>query len=331
MGFMKAAQIRISWHSGMPIFASEPFLKAVSDEYGWIGGVDESGSLRCILPFTLIREMGIRMARFRVETIPLVEGFDVEEERLFLTKAVEYLQSYSADIIIPATTNTIFRTFPVGADAAPYGSYTIDLCQPEEALWRGIDRITRQNINTAQKGGVCICSGIENLEVSYVLIRDTFRRSKLPFMSLESLKRFLIGLGENGKIMAANYRGIMHSCVLFAFSEYSAYAVYGGNIADQYQGANKLLHWEAIRFFRSTGVKRYDFVGARIDPEKGSKQDALSSFKKHLGGKLRQGYMWKYPIRPMRSLAYTLGVRVFRGGDIVDHERHKMETYRALQ
>jgi len=331
MSSMKAVPIEINWDSGLPIFASEPFLKAVCDEYGWIGGIDESGSLRCILPFTLISEMGIRMARFRVETIPLGEGFEVEEERLFLTKAVEYLRSTGADIIIPATTNTIFRTYPVGADAAPYGSYRIDLCQAEEALWRGIDRITRQNINTAQKSGVCICSGVENLEGSYVLIRDTFGRSKLPFMSYESLKRFMLGLGENGKIMTANYQGIMHSCVLFAFSKYCAYAVYGGNTANQHQGANKLLHWEAIRFFRNTGVNRYDFVGARIDPEKGSKQDALSSFKKHLGGKLRKGYMWKYPIRPVRSLVYTLGVRILRGGDIVDHERHKMESYRVSQ
>jgi hypothetical protein len=328
---MKAIPVEINWHPMLPVFASESFLKAVGDEYGWVGGIDESGGLRCILPYTLIGEMGIRMARFRVETIPLGEDFDVEEERLFLTKAVEYLRSAGADIIIPATTNTIFRTYPAGADAAPYGSYTIDLCQAEEALWGGVDRITRQNINTARKRGVSICSGIENLEASYELIRDTFGRSRLPFMSYESLKRFMLGLGENGKIMTANYQGNMHSCVLFAFSKYCAYAVYGGNMAEQHQGANKLLHWEAIRFFRNVGVKRYDFVGARIDPEKGSKQDALSSFKKHLGGRLRQGYMWKYPIRPVRSLAYTLGVRILRGGDIVDYERHKMESYLLSQ
>ena len=321
---MKARQIEICWNSDLPIFASEPFLRAVSDEYGWIAGVDESGEPRCILPYTLIRKMGTRLARFRIETIPLVEDFDLAEENLFLTNAVEYLRSLGADIIIPATTNTIFRTYPAGADAAPYGSYVIDLCQDEAVLWRGIDRITRQNINTAQKSGVSVSSGVENLDASYQLIKDTFGRSRLPFMRLESFKRFVQSLGENGTIMTAVYQGVIHSCVLFAFSRYCAYAVYGGNIAHQHQGANKLLHWEAIRSFSKMGVRRYDFVGARIDPSKGSKQDALSSFKRHLGGKLRQGYMWKYTIRPLRALSYSLGVTILRGGDIVDKERHKM-------
>ena len=148
---MKATPIEINWHSGLPIFASESFLKAVGDEYGWLGGIDESGKLRCILPYTIIRKAIFRMVRFRVETIPLGEGLDVEEEKSFLNSAIEYFRSIGADMIIPATTNTIFRTYPDGADAAPYGSYVIDLSQPEDILWRNIERITRQNINTASK------------------------------------------------------------------------------------------------------------------------------------------------------------------------------------
>ncbi len=329
MSVVKVVALDINWHPGLPIFASERFLKAVGDEYGWIGGIDESGSLRCVLPYTVIRRMGVRMVRFRVETILLEDVFDIDEEREFLTKAMEYLRSIGADIIIPATTNTIFRTYPVGANAAPYGSYVIDLCQAEEVLWRNIKRITRQNINTAQRGGVCIRSGIEHLDVSYMLIRDTFRRSKLQFMSYESLKRYVLGLGENGKIIIADYQGIVHSCVIYAFSKNCAYAVYGGNLTNQHQGANKLLHWEAIRLFRESGVQRYDFVGARIDPEKGSKQEAINSVKRRLGGKLRQGYMWKYSLRPLKSLLYSFGVRLLRGGDIVDKERHKLKNYRG--
>ncbi len=56
------------------------------------------------------------MVRFRVETIPLEEELDVQEEKSFLNSAVEYFRSIGADMIIPATTNTIFRTYPDGAD-----------------------------------------------------------------------------------------------------------------------------------------------------------------------------------------------------------------------
>jgi hypothetical protein len=49
-------------------------------------------------------------------------------------------------------------------------------------------------------------------------------------------------------------------------------------------------------------------------------------FKERFGGQLVQGYMWKYHIRPIRSIAYSLAVRLTRGGDIVDHERHKLQV-----
>jgi hypothetical protein len=326
---MRAIPISINWHSGLPIFASESFLKAVGDEYGWLGGYDESEKLRCVLPYTVIRKKIFRMIRFRVETIPLGEGLDIHEEKSFLNSVIKYFKSIGADIIIPATTNTIFRTYPDGADVAPYGSYVIDLCQPEDILWRNIDRITRQNINTAQRKGVTIRSGTEHIDAAYKLVADTFRRSKLPFMSYDSFQRFVSGLGENGKIMIADYQGIAQSYVVFAFSDYCAYAVYAGNIANQHQGANKLLYWEAIRSFKKLGIQRYDFVGARISPEKGSKEWAINSLKKHLGAKLIQGYMWKYPLRPVKSIAYTLAVRLLRGGDIVDVERHKVNNPRG--
>ncbi|MGB8953527.1 MAG: peptidoglycan bridge formation glycyltransferase FemA/FemB family protein [Candidatus Aminicenantales bacterium] len=328
---MRAEPVAINWHSGLPIFACESFLKAVGDEYGWLGGFAESGELRCILPYTIIQKMFFRMVRFRVETIPLGEELDIREEKAFLESAMEYFRSIGADMVIPAANNAIFRTYPDGADAAPYGSYVIDLCRPEDILWRNIDRITRQNIKTAQKNGISIRSGLEHLDAAYMLVRDTFRRSKLSFMSLESFKRFVLGLGENGKIMMADYQGVAQSYVVFAFSDYCAFAIYAGNIVNQHQGANKLLYWEAIRLFQSLGVQLYDFMGARVDPEKGSKQEALSLFKKRFGARLKQGYMWKYPLHPWKYRLYCLAARLRRGGDIVDAERHKLKSFSGPQ
>ena len=316
----------INWSPRLPVFASEEFLKAVSDEYGWLGGIDSSGELCCILPYTVIRKGIFRMVRFRVETILLKEGLSLEAEKAFLRKCLDHFRSIGADVVIPATTNTIFRTYPDGADAAPYGSYIVDLRQPEEVLWKNIGRITRQNIGTAQRDGILIKSGLERFDEAYALIEETFGRSKLPFMSHESLERFMVGLGENGKLVTAEYQGGLQSCVIYAFSDYCAYAVYAGNVVRQHQGANKLIYWEAFRLFKELGVERFDFVGARIAPEKGSKQAAINLFKQRLGAKLTQGYIWKYPLRPWRSLAYSYGVRLLRGGDIVDLERHKMKA-----
>jgi len=328
---MKARPVEINWNPGLPIFARESFLKAVGDEYGWLGGFSDNGELRCVLPYTIIRKAIFRMVRFRVETIPLGHGLNIQEEKLFLRDAIEYFRSLGADMVIPGSNNAIFSAYPEGANAAPYGSYVIDLGQPEDILWKNIDRITRQNINTAIKKGVSVRSGLGHLDRAYVLVKDTFKRSKLPFMSLASFKRFVQGLGEYGKIMIADCQGTAQSYVVFAFSDYCAYAVYAGNIVGQIKGANKLLYWEAIRQFKELGIRLYDFMGARINPKPGSKQEALSLFKRRFGATLKQGFIWKYPIHPLKYRLYCLAARLRSGGDIVDAERHKLRSVTGIE
>ncbi|MGZ4886185.1 MAG: peptidoglycan bridge formation glycyltransferase FemA/FemB family protein [Candidatus Aminicenantales bacterium] len=323
---MRVQPVEINWHPELPIFAKESFLKAVSDEYGWLGGFAESGELRCVLPYTIVRKAIFRMVRFRVETIPMVQGFDVSEEKAFLNGTIHYFRSIGADMVIPATTNTIFRTYPDGADAAPYGTYIVDLCQPEDVLWKNLSKTNRLNISSAIKKGVDITNGIEQLDKFHDLVKDTFGRSKLPFMDNRSFQRYVHGLGEYGKLWIADYQGIAQSCTLYAFSNYGAYAIYGGNIPEAHQGAMKLLQWEAMRQFQKLGVQRFDFVGARIDPEPGSKQEAINSFKRRFGATLKRGYMWKYSLHPLKYGLYGLAARVRSGGDIVDAERHKLKN-----
>jgi hypothetical protein len=83
----------------------------------------------------VIQKPGFRLIRFPVQTMALKGHLSVECERQFLNAAVEQLRSTGADLIIPATFNTLFRTYPDGAIAAPFGSYVLDLSQPEDVLW----------------------------------------------------------------------------------------------------------------------------------------------------------------------------------------------------
>jgi hypothetical protein len=327
---MIAKQIEINWHPGLSIYASEPFLKSVGDEYGWIGGFDESGKLRCILPYTIIKKAIFRMARFRVETIPIGKDLDLEEEKSFLNSVIDFLRTKGADMIIPATTNTIFKTYPEGAIVAPYGTYIIDLKRAEDDVWNGLSSSHRRKIRLATKQGVSIKSGPEYLEISYELVRDTFKRSSMSFMGFNAYKRMFLSLGENVKISVAEHDGKVQGCVFVPFSGYSAYYLYGGSIPQPTTGATNLLHWEVIREFIASGVERYDFVGVRINPDEGSKQEGLKVFKERFGGDLIKGYMWKYSIKPMKFAIYSMAVRLLRNGDIVDAEKHKLTAHSDL-
>jgi hypothetical protein len=320
---MIAKKIPIDWHPEMSIFASEPFLKAAGDEYGWLGGFAESGELCCLLPYTIIKKGFIRMVRFRIETIPLEKEFPIQEEKTFLNSVIDFFRANGADMVIPATTNTIFRTYPDGAVAAPYGTYIIDLHQSEDKLWSGLNTSHRRNIRRALDSGVAVKNGLDQLKIVYQLVRETFKRSSIPFMGYESFSRMVESLGEYIRIFVAEHNGEVQGCTVVPFSQHRAYYVYGGSCPQPVPGANNLLHWHAIQEFKGLGVKHYDFVGTRINPEKGSKQEGIMTFKKRFGAELIQGFMWKYSLNRLPYSVYSMAIRLRRGGDIVDIEKHK--------
>lgn len=327
MDNLEAKKVDINWNSDLPIYASEAFLKSISDEYGWIGGISKSGELRCVLPYIVIRKMRIRLARFVVETIPLDRELNLNEEKSLLNSTVEYFRSAGVDIIIPATTNTIFSTYPDGAIAAPYGSHIIDLTQPEETLWRNLNKTYRKKIRNSIKNGVEILEGFNYLHIAHELIRDTLKRSSHGFMSINKFEHLIHKLAGNIKIFVAVNNGKVQGCTIFPFSNHSAYSLYGGRIYNAEKGAMNLLNWEAIRRFRELGVERFNFMGVRINPESGSKQEGIMTFKERFGGQLIQGYMWKYSLNPFKYSIYSLAARMLRGGDIVAQEGHKLKAW----
>ncbi len=321
---MRVGPMEIAWNPDLPVFAKESFLASVGDEYGWLGGWTDEGRLLCILPYTVIRKAGIGIVRFRTETIPAGGELDEAAEKEFLNGVVAHFRKTGAGLIMPASTNAIFRTFPDGAAAVPYGSYRIDLGPSEEDLWKNVHRICRQNINMARKNGIVVEDGRSRTAEAHALIRETFGRSRLPFMGRESFDRFLSGLGENSLTLVTINEGRLESFVAFAFSTCCAYAVYAGNADDMRPGANKLLYWEAIMKFKAMGVKVYDFMGARIDPDPGTKQAALADFKRRFGAELKTGYLWKCPLVRWQYGLYGLAARLRSGGDIVDGEMKRL-------
>jgi hypothetical protein len=321
---LRATPIEIRWHSGLPVYASEAFLRTVSDDYGWIGGTDGAGELRCVLPYTVIRKAGFRIVRFRLATVPLEGELDLSEEKAFLNNATEYLRSTGVDMIMPGANSAVFRTYPDGADAAPYGTLIKDLNQPEDALMKEIHSTFRYNIRRAIREGVQIKEGLKYLDTSYALVGDTLKRSGQPFRKHDDFKRAVLSLDDHVRIFVAEREGVYQGCMVAPFSEHTAYTWYCGSLPEPVIGAMHLLHWEAICRFRQMGVKRFDFQGVRIDPEKGSKQEGILNFKRRFGGKLVQGYVWKYSFHPMKSAAYDVAIRLLKGGDIVDMERHKL-------
>lgn len=321
---LTAVPASVQWHDGLPIYASEAFLKTESDFYGWIEGLDDGGNRCCLLPYTVIRKPGLHMVRFKTETIPLLGEFDIEDERTFLNSAVEHFRSTSADLILPSGNSAVFRTYPDGASAAPYGTVIKELSQPEESLWSEMRPTHRQNIRKAEQAGVQIRIGLNYVDVCYRVIAETLRRSGAKFAAYDAFKRRILSLGENVEAFVAEKNGVVQGCMVAPFSRHTAYDCYAGSRFDAVRGAMPMLHWQAIRHFRTMGIRFFDFQGLRINPQKGSKQDGIASYKRGFGGRVVQGYLWKCPLRPLKFAGYSFAVRLLMGGDIVDQERHNL-------
>src|SRR5579859_2068367 len=79
-GPITAEPLEMRWDESLPVFAKPEFLGAAGEGAGWLGGVDESGNLRCFLPYTIVRKAGLRMVRFRMETTALCADLNIAEE-----------------------------------------------------------------------------------------------------------------------------------------------------------------------------------------------------------------------------------------------------------
>jgi hypothetical protein len=321
---LRVEPVAIEWNPSLPIFASEAFLKTVAGEYGWMGGISAAGELRCILPYTVVRKPGVRMIRFRLETTALHQELSEAEEKSFLDDVIAHFRATGADMVIPSGNTALFRTYPAGAMAAPYGTFVNDLTQTEEALMSAVRKTYRNNIRRAEKAGVQIKSGTEYLDAAYHLVADTLKRSDVGFKTYDEFKDTVASLGDTLKIFVAEYEGVVQGALVSPFSEHTAYNWYCGSRPEPVLGSMHLLHWEAMRQFRALGVQRFNFQGVRINPEKGSKQEGIMNYKKGFGGALVQGYMWKYRLHALKWAAYSMAVRLLQGGDVVDQERAKL-------
>jgi hypothetical protein len=317
---LRVEPVKINWRPDVPVFASEEFLRSSGEPYGWVGGRDESGQLRCVLPYTIICKPGFRFVRFRVETIPMDGELNLEEERTFLNGVVAHFRSAGAAMIIPAANTALFRTCPDGAIAAPYGTFINDLTKPEDQMFAELHMDYRQNIRKAARTGVQVKIGPEYIDACHRLLVETMRRSKMKFKSLPEFRQNIANLGENVRIFVAESEGAIQACLIAPFSLHSGYDWYSGTISKPARGAMHLLIWEAMLCFQKLGVKRFNFTGVRVKPQPGSKQEGIFNFKMRFGGRLAEGLMWKYSFSPLKSLVYSWGVRALTGGDVVDQE-----------
>ncbi len=305
-----------------PYLASSEFLTSYSNDYGYF--VD--GDLA--LPFYKKTKFGFSYMRF---VTGVIGEATKEREVHFLNEVVEYVKEQRiADYIAAPHTCALFGAVPEGSISCPFGSYVIDLTKSEEELFDSIHSKHKNVIRKAQKDGVIITNANEYKEACWKLINATAARQHLGGISETEFKK--LSASPNWDFYVALYNGEPVGASLLAWSSYSSYYMNGGSAEKTHSGAMNLLHWTAIQDMKRRGVKWYDFVGARINPVSGSKQEGIQRFKSRFGGELRTGFIWKYSISPFKVSLYStiISVKNFLKHtytkDIIDQENSRTQS-----
>jgi peptidoglycan pentaglycine glycine transferase (the first glycine) len=205
---------------------------------------------------------------------------------------------------------------PIGAEAIqrlrlvsgsppiqPSRTVKIELAD-DEALLKQMHQKTRYNVRLAQRRGVTsrvIPFSDESLSVFYGLLLDTASRNDFDIHSDAYYREFLRMFGQNAVLIFAEieHRPVA-GIVVSAFGDEAIYMYGASSTKDRAHGAGFLIQYEAMRWARDQGCRRYDLWGIpaqnppstkldngdRIAGTTGSDWRGLYEFKTRFGGEV---------------------------------------------
>ncbi len=261
------------------------------------------------------------------------ERLAIQEEEKFINKMLIWLKEKKiADRIIQPPPYCIFKSFPKESKKTEFGTYFINLEKDSEGdLFKKIHSKHRNVIQNAINKGGEIRSGSNELPVFYELYKHTMERSGMYCEPINYFQSFFDTLSDAIICRVIYFNGKAQGGLFIPYTRQGAYYLYGAS-ADTVEltGAMNYLHWETIKDMKKRGVRRYDFVGARLSDVAGTKLEGIQKFKSRFGAELELGYLWKTDLSGFRCTMFDLLLKVrsvLKGNslakDIIDQENEK--------
>ena len=156
---------------------------------------------------------------------------------------------------------------------------------------------------------------------------DTMERSNLTVGTESTYSTCFKEFGNNVRIFLAKQAENIQGGAIIIYNEAMAYYMHGASINSPVTGAMNLVQWEIIKYLKCQNVKKYSFVGARINEDENSKYHGIQNFKKRFGGELFEGRMFKVIYSPFKFWLYKrllwFKTKGIGSKDIIDQEIHK--------
>lgn len=221
----------------------------------------------------------------------------IARKRRALTIIVEPDQRIESDLV------QLSRLVGGPSPIQPSRTVKIELAD-DEALLKQMHQKTRYNVRLAQRRGVTsrICSfSPASLDVFYNLLLDTASRNEFEIHSADYYREFLGMFEGNAALIFAEIEGRpVAGIIVAAFGDEAIYMYGASSTKDRAHGAGFLIQYEAMRWAREQGCRRYDLWGIpaqdprttkvddgdRIAGTTGSDWRGLYEFKTRFGGEV---------------------------------------------
>lgn len=300
-------QVDVSKITGieLPVFATEGYLKAKSKNFGWL--VSES----FILPYIIDEKLIFKRLIFTSTPISLLDVSGVQEA-LFMAEVINFLKNNKfCDFIGKAQSNCVFKNVPENVNTVPWGSYFLDLTLLETDIVSGYHKKHRNVIKKAEKEGALVVFN-DSIDVIYNNIKATLERQNSPYFPSLSFITNLKNNLPNNLLLASVYQGdVLQGTAIVLFDGECGYYLYGGSAAKPATGSVNYLQHRIMLHLKSLGLSKYDFVGARMNVEPGSKFEGIQRFKSRFGCQLDSGYAFNVVFSPVKFKMYNFAVKSF--------------------
>jgi hypothetical protein len=156
-----------------------------------------------------------------------------------------------------------------------YTSYRSDLTRPEEELFASMDSACRRCIRKAEKSGVVIEEAHDAAfaDEYYAQLRDVFAKQGLvPTYGVDRVRSLIKHMEPSGRILLVRARDPEGKCIgTGIFPGFNQIAEFWGNASfrsSQILRPNEAIQWYAMRYWKSRGVRIYDWGGEGTYKEK---------------------------------------------------------------
>jgi len=281
----------------LPILGQAKYLKTKSDDFGWF--YDEN----CVIAFFIDKKAIFTRMVFSTNVI-LNGKITKEMEKDFLNDLILYIKNNKlCDFIYKAQSNVVFSVSPSNVDCIPWGTYEVSLDGDADHLFNSFNQKCRNVIRNSIKNGVVVEKS-ENVHDIYENIKSTMMRQKsIHYPSFDYLNK-LNNLKNGSVFFVVKKDNVIQGSLVLLYDDNKGYAMYAGSIQRPQTGSLDLLHFEAMKFLQAKNIKKYDFVGTRLNIQKGSKQEGIDRFKRKFNPELKEGYAFRVIVRPFKYFLF---------------------------